>query len=64
MYCVKDIFVNINDIRKIHYESDDFDNYLVITYAYDAENPTKIVVSNHDEYVEIACNIVEYIRPL
>lgn len=62
MYWVKDIFINVNDIRKIHYETDNFDGYLVITYAYDDEHPTKICVSSHEEYVDIARDIVDYIR--
>lgn len=62
LYMVKDIYISLNDIRKIHYEVDDYGNFLVITYVYDEEHPTRIHVENIDDYFEVAREISTAVR--
>jgi len=62
MFRVNDTYIDITNIRKMHYEMDDYGEYLVITYAYDAENPTRIAVENHNEYLDLASIIADEVN--
>lgn len=62
LYMVKDTYISLNDIRKIHYEMDDFAEYVVITYAYDKENPTRIAIGSREEYFDVAHEISTAVR--
>lgn len=54
MYKINNIYVAVDGIRTIHYEVDDSGRYMVITYAYDKENPTKIQVIDFGEYENLS----------
>ena len=62
MLRVNDMYIDITNIRKIYYEMDDFGEYLVITYAYDVENPTRIAVESHSEYLDTAGLIADEVN--
>ena len=64
MYMVKDTYISLDGIRKLHYEASDFTDYLVITYAYDEEHPTRISIKDRDEYFDIAHEISCVIREI
>ena len=62
MIRVKDTFINKNDIRVIRLDASDMENqYLVIEYAYDKENPTRIWVRDFGEFEDLAINICRVI---
>ena len=62
MIRVKDTFINKNDIRVIRLDASDMENqYLVIEYAYDKENPVRIWVHDFGEFEDLAIKICRVI---
>ena len=62
MYMVKDTYISLENIRKMHHETDMLSDYIVITYAYDKENPTRIAIGSREEYFDVAHEISTAVR--
>ena len=62
MYMVKDVYISLEGIRKMHHENNMLSDYIVITYAYDEEHPIRIPIGCREEYFDVAHEISCVIR--
>ncbi|MBR6641717.1 MAG: hypothetical protein IKL08_05955 [Clostridia bacterium] len=61
MIMVKDIYISLRDIKKMHFEGDGNECYMYITYRFD-DTPIKLRVDDFGEYIELGNAICSEIR--